>query len=125
MLVFDKSRQFNFQDSTVVSLSGRRSGSLAGFVIATTRENTGAFNISATSAEKLEGAIYIPSATLVVQGTANRVAQQSAWTVVVAQSLQLNGSADLIINSNYASSFVPVPNGVGASHADSAAALKR
>src|SRR6185437_6392328 len=58
VLVFDKSTQFTFQDSTIVSLAGRRSGTLAGFVIATTRENTGKFNISANSAEKMEGAIY-------------------------------------------------------------------
>jgi Flp pilus assembly protein TadG len=113
VLIFDKSSQFNFQDQAIVNLGGRKSGTFAGFVIATTRLNTGNFQISATSAEKLEGVIYIPSATLTVQGTSNKVAQQSAWTVVVAQSIQLNGSADLVINSNYAASSVPVPQGVG------------
>ncbi len=112
-LIFDKSSHFNFQDQATVNLSGRRSGTYAGFVIATTRLNTGNFNISSTSAEKLEGVIYIPNANLVVQGVGNKVAQQSAWTVVVAQSIQLNGSADLVINANYAASSVPVPGGVG------------
>ncbi|HLI66998.1 MAG TPA: pilus assembly protein TadG-related protein [Caulobacteraceae bacterium] len=124
-LVFDKQSHFDFAGQSTVMLSGRTSGQYAGFVIATTRENTGTFNISATSAEKLEGTIYIPAATLHVQGTANRVAQQSAWTVVVAQSIQLSGSAHLIINSSYATSSVPVPNGVGASFSDSSVVLKR
>jgi hypothetical protein len=112
-LIFDKSSNFTFQDQATVTLSGRRSGTYAGFVIATTRLNTSAFNISSTSAEKIEGVIYIPSATLNVQGAGNKVAQQSAWTVVVAQSIQMNGSANLVINSNYAASSVPVPGGVG------------
>ena len=113
VLIFDKSSHFNFQDQATVNLGGRKSGTFAGFVIATTRQNTGNFQISATSAEKLEGVIYIPSATLTVDGISNKVAQQSAWTVVVAQSIQLNDSADLVINSNYAASSVPVPQGVG------------
>ncbi|HEY3800897.1 MAG TPA: TadE/TadG family type IV pilus assembly protein [Caulobacteraceae bacterium] len=113
VLIFDKSSQFSFQDQAAVTLTGRQSGAYAGFVIATTRQNTGNFQISASSAEKLEGVIYIPNATLSVSGAGNKVAQQSAWTVVVAQSIQLNGSADLVINSNYAASSVPVPQGVG------------
>ncbi|HEX3920304.1 MAG TPA: pilus assembly protein TadG-related protein [Caulobacteraceae bacterium] len=113
VLIFDKSSNFNFADSSVVTLAGRKTGPYAGFVIATTRTNTGTFSISSTSAKQLEGTIYIPAAALQVQGTGNKVAQQSAWTVVVAQSIQLNGSADLVINANYASSSVPVPSGVG------------
>lgn len=124
-LIFDKSSNFTFADQATVTLTGRTSGTYAGFVIATTRQNTGNFNISATSAEKLEGTIYIPAATLHVDGTSNKVAQQSAWTVVVAQSIQLTGSANLIINSNYATSSVPVPGGVGASFPDSSVVLKR
>lgn len=113
VLVFDKASHFSFQDQAKVDLSGRTSGIYAGFVVATTRLNTGTFSISSTSAEKLEGIIYIPSATLNVTGAANKVAQQSAWTVIVAQAIQLSGSANLVINSDYATSGVPVPAGVG------------
>ncbi len=113
VLIFDKSSNFTFQDQATVTLSGRKSGPYAGFVIATTRQNTGNFSILTTGAEKLEGVIYIPNANLVVQGAGNKVAEQSAWTVVVAQSIQLNGSANLVINANYATSTVPVPAGVG------------
>jgi Flp pilus assembly protein TadG len=125
VLIFDKDSHFDFADQATVSLAGRASGPYAGFVIATTRTNSGDFDISATSAEKLEGTIYIPSATLKVQGAGNKVAQQSAWTVVVAQSIELDGSADLVINSNYATSSVPVPDGVGNKVVSTRVALKK
>jgi hypothetical protein len=89
-------------------------------VIVTTRTNTNTFTISSDAAKQLEGAIYIPSATLAVSGTGNQVAAQSAWTVVVAKGLQLQGSPDLVINSNYSNSSVPVPAGVGSNHYASA-----
>jgi len=125
VLVFDRHSHFAFTQQSTVDLSGRTSGPYAGFVIATTRKNNGTFSISSTSAEKIEGAIYIPAATLNVQGVANKVAQQSAWTVVVAQAIQVSGSADLVINANYATSTVPVPGGVGSHTVSTAVALKK
>ena len=62
--------------------------------------------------ESLLGVIYIPSARLVVRGTAD-VARESAWTVIVAKGLRLDGSPSLFINANYGASDVPVPSGVG------------
>jgi hypothetical protein len=114
-LIFDDSSEFRFADSSVINLSGRKSGSFAGFVLATTRKNTGDFEISSDNARQLLGAIYIPSATLHVTGKGNKVADQSAWTVVIAKSIKMTGSPDLVINANYAGSSVPVPTGVGPS----------
>ncbi len=124
-LVFDDTSQFQFQDSSTIDLSGRRSGQYAGFVIATTRQNTGTFTISSDSARRLIGTIYIPSATLQVTGSGNQVADQSAWTVVVAKGIALSGSPNLVINANYASSNVPVPKGVGLNGASAKVKLAR
>jgi hypothetical protein len=41
------------------------------------------------------------------------VGDQSAWTVIVAKSIQMTGGSNLVINSDYASSSVPAPEGVG------------
>jgi hypothetical protein len=112
-LIFDKDATFNFTDTSSIDLTGANTGSYAGFVILTTRDNINAFSISSNNARRLEGAVYIPSATLNVTGTSNNVADQSAWTVVVAKSLQLQGSPNLVINANYAASNVPVPAGAG------------
>lgn len=118
VLIFDKNSQFNFTDQSDIELGGRQSGPFAGFVIATTRANTQDFNISSNSARKLLGTVYIPSAKLHVTGQGNQVAEQSAWTVIVANAIQTDGSANLVINSNYASSAVPVPGGVGVRSGD-------
>jgi Flp pilus assembly protein TadG len=112
-LIFDDDASFVFKDSSSINLTGTQSGPYAGFVIVTTRSNTNTFTISSDSAHKLEGAVYVPDATLLVTGTGNQVADQSAWTVVVAKSLLLQGSPNLVINANYAGSNVPVPAGAG------------
>jgi len=125
VLVFDKTATFAFNDQSVVTLTGRTSGQYAGFVIATTRDNTSTLTISSTSARQLEGAIYIPNATLAVSGVNNTVNDQAAWTVVIAQAIQMSGSANLVVNANYAGSTVPVPAGVGANYANGKVMLEK
>ena len=113
ILIFDKESSFAFTDSSQIKLRGRRSGPFSGFVIATTRENSHTFKISSTSAREILGTIYVPSSTLEVDGTGNTVADQSAWTVVVAKAIKMKGSANLVVNANYTNSSIPVPKGVG------------
>lgn len=112
-LIFDDKSYIQFMDNSVVDLTGRDSGPFAGFVLATTNTNTNTFEISSDSAHRLLGTLYMPAATLNVSGTGNSVADQSAWTVVVAKGVQMSGSANLVINAAYAGAPVPVPQGVG------------
>lgn len=113
VLIFDDQSYFQFQDNSQIKLQGRQSGTYAGFVIATTPSNTNTFVISSDSARLLLGTIYIPNALLSVSGGSTNVADQSAWTVIIAKGLLLTGSPNLVINSNYAGTSVPVPSGVG------------
>ncbi len=113
VLVFDKDSKFTFKDSSQVKLEGRKTGKLAGFVLATTRENRETFQISSSNARLLLGTIYIPNAILEISGASNSIGDQSAWTVIVARAIHMVGSPNLVINSNYAASSVPVPAGVG------------
>ena len=83
----------------------------------TDRSLGGVLGISTNNARQLYGTIYLPNATLDVTGTSNKVADQSPWTVVVAMGLTTDGSAKLVINSNYSGASVPVPAGVGTSGA--------
>ncbi len=124
-LIFDSTSQFQFQDNSVIDLTGAQRGQYAGFVIITTRQNVGTFTIASDSARRLEGTVYIPNAILQVTGNGNQVADQSAWTVVVAKGIHLTGSPDLVINANYSTSSVPVPNGVGNSGATTQVKLQR
>lgn len=111
-LFFDKESKFEFKDAAMVDLKGRKSGAYAGIVMGGTRDNTQDFVISSDNVESLLGVIYVPSARLIVEGKED-VARESAWTVIVAKSVELKGSPSLFINANYNASNVPVPDGVG------------
>lgn len=112
VLFFDTASKFDFTDNAMVALDGRKSGPYAGIVMGSTRQNRQDFIISADNVESLLGVIYVPSARLIVEGDAE-VARDSAWTVIVAEQVQLKGSPSLFINANYDASNVPVPAGVG------------
>ena len=63
-------------------------------------------------ARNLLGTIYLPRGVLAI-GSNARVADQSAYTVVIADSVVLTGGPNMILNANYGSTNVPVPEGVG------------
>ncbi|MDQ7812211.1 hypothetical protein, partial [Brevundimonas sp.] len=109
---FDAASKFEFKGQALVNLDGRKSGPYAGIVMGAMRDNRQDFVVSADHVESLLGVIYVPSARLIVEGTAD-VARDSAWTVIVAHQVQLKGSPSLFINANYDASDVPVPDGVG------------
>lgn len=113
VLIFDADTNFKFTETSQISLKGRRTGDYAGFVIATTKQNRGDFEISTSAARELLGTIYIPSAKLKVSGADNKVSDQADWTVIVADSIEMFGSPNLVLNTNYQGSPVPVPQGVG------------
>lgn len=113
VMIFKNQYKMKFKDRATLSLAGRTSGQYAGFVLITDRSFKGSFSISSDRARKLLGTIYIPNATFDVSGSSNRVADQSPWTIVVADKLKVSDSANLVINSDYYVSSVPVPEGVG------------
>ena len=109
---FDSASKFEFKAGALVNLDGRKTGPYAGLVMGAMRNNMQDFVVSADHVESLLGVIYVPSARLIVEGTAD-VARDSAWTVIVAKEVQMKGSPSLFINANYDASDVPVPDGVG------------
>lgn len=114
VLVFNANSQFQFDWNSNIELEGRHSGPLAGFLIVATRGNNNAFTIATTAARKLLGVVYVPNGVLEIQGQ-NRVAEDSAWTIIVSKGLWVSGWAELVLNTNYEGSAVPVPIGVGPS----------
>lgn len=95
-----------------VSLEGRTAGPWAGFVIVSNRTSTKHVSFKSTQIDRLLGTIYLPNTTIYVTSPGN-VAQDSQWSVVVARYVITSNSSNLIINSNYEGSPVPVPEGVG------------
>ena len=113
VLVFDNGAVLSASGAkTSISLSGRQSGPLAGFVLIADRSYSGSFSLPSDNIAGLTGTVYAPTATLAVQGSGKSGAS-SPWTVIAAKGLTVNGGAQLVINANYAVSNVPVPTGVG------------
>ncbi|WP_232631379.1 TadE/TadG family type IV pilus assembly protein [Methylobacterium sp. Leaf118] len=70
------------------------------------------YRIISDNARTMLGTIYLPAGRLVIDS--NRpVADMSAYTVVVAQQINLYEGPNLHLNANYSGTSVPVPKGVG------------
>lgn len=110
MMLFDAGLLVD--DDAYVSMEGRNSGPWAGFVIVSNRSSTKHVSIKSTKVDRLLGTIYLPKTTIYVTSPGD-VAQGSQWSVVVAKNVITSNSSNLIINSDYEGSPVPVPAGVG------------
>jgi hypothetical protein len=124
-----------FDADTTVNLSAPKDGPLAGILIfddpsgasapakapksgrgASGRANkTGAprqHQILSDNARKLLGTIYMPQGEIIIDAT-QPIADKSAYTVLVVNQLHLYSGPNLVLNSDYSASDVPVPPGVG------------
>ena len=61
-------------------------------------------------AHVLVGTIYLPHGQLVVDAD-NDVADQSAYTVIIARTIILLAGPNLVLNTDYSLPEVPVPEG--------------
>jgi Flp pilus assembly protein TadG len=104
--------QLSARENTSVSLSGRRTGDWAGFVLVASRGTYANTEIASSNVDRLLGTVYLPMSRLIVSANGD-VAENSQWSVVVARNINLSNAAQLVINSDYAGSPVPVPTGVG------------
>ena len=105
---------FEFLSNARISLDAPRSGPLAGLLFfedraaPLLREHA----IKTNYASNMTGTVYLPRGRFVVDAT-NDVAQQSAFTVIVARQLLLTANPKLTLNTNYGATTVPVPKGLG------------
>jgi Flp pilus assembly protein TadG len=68
--------------------------------------------ILSDNARTLLGTIYMPQGRLIID--ANKpIADRSAYTVLVVRQLDLHDGPNLILNSDYSATEVPVPKGLG------------
>lgn len=95
-----------------LKLSGSTTGQWAGFALAVHPKYDGDLNLDFAEIRRLEGVVYAPNSDLIVRGGTDP-AEKTPWTVVVAKGLKVEGGRQLQINADYATSSVPVPDGVG------------
>jgi Flp pilus assembly protein TadG len=72
----------------------------------------GVHYIVSNNARNLLGTIYLPNGRLFV-GAQNPIADQSAYTIVVARQFSLAAGPTMVLNSNYSATDVPVPDNLG------------
>ena len=124
-----------FDADTTVNLSAPKDGPLAGILIfddpsgasapakapksgrgaAGRALKTGAprqHQILSDNARNLLGTIYMPQGEIIIDAT-KPIADKSAYTVLVVDQLHLYSGPNLVLNSDYSATDVPVPPGVG------------
>jgi hypothetical protein len=111
-----KDSRFVFDGTTEIDFKAPETGDMAGILFFQDPASApGAeFEISSKRAANLLGTIYLPNATLLVRAK-NKVAEASAYTVIVAKNIDIGNEADMVINSDYASTAVPLPEGLAPS----------
>ena len=104
---------FLFDPLTKIDLAAPKSGPLAGLLFFGSRSQSKLLinTIMSSSAQKLLGTIYLPTTSLIVELLA-QVGGQSAYTAIVARRVVLLDNPNLVLNSNYRETDVPVPEGI-------------
>lgn len=98
---------------SLLPLDGKGKAKAAPNGVAARRE----YRIISDNARTLLGTIYLPVGRLIIDSK-RPVADQSAYTVIIARMINLYDGPNLMLNARYGSTDIPVPNGVGPSSAD-------
>jgi len=100
--------------ATTIELTAPKTGPMAGLLMFSDRGNsdTQRFTITSDFARVLLGTIYLPNGILYIDA-GELIADKSAFTVVVARKFETSGAPEIVVNSNYNSTDIPVPDGVG------------
>lgn len=117
-----------FAIASTIHLTASKSGPLSGILIYDDPTGTAApeksgkhakegkspreHSILSDDARMLLGTIYMPKGRLIIDAT-KPVADRSAYTVLVVQQLDLYDGPNLVLNTDYRASDVPIPEGVG------------
>ncbi|MEJ1160940.1 TadE/TadG family type IV pilus assembly protein [Prosthecomicrobium sp. N25] len=103
-----------FMARSTIDLTAPKDGPLAGFLIFEDRSvrELQEHRILSENARNLLGTIYLPRGRLLVDAP-QKVADLSAYTIIVAKRLELRSGPNLVLNTGYSSTDIPVPHGVG------------
>lgn len=103
-----------FAKESTVSLTAPKDGPLSGLLLFEDRSAPPLRDhlITSNNARRLIGTIYLPRGRLIVDAE-RAVAEDSAYTVIVARQINIAKLSSLVMNANYGLSDVPLPTGVG------------
>lgn len=115
-----KDASFKLYPRTTISLKAPLKGAMAGILFFQDPRVPGADNpandatknlIRSENARVLEGTIYLPRGRLKIDASGS-VAQESAYTAIVADQVILEEGPTMVLNSDYSNTSVPVPTGL-------------
>lgn len=102
-----------FERGSTIDLTAPRSGEMAGLLVFEGRSQpeNGLHQILSDDARNLLGTIYLSRGRLHVDAN-SPIADRSAYTAIVARVMTLYGGPNLVLNTNYDSTDIPVPDGI-------------
>lgn len=105
---------FTFDREAKIEMTAPKTGPLAGVMFFEDRNAPldRVHSIFSDDARQFLGTFYLPRGVLKVQ-TQRPVADASAYTAIIARRLELKGRPTLVLNADYSSTDVPVPEGMG------------
>ncbi|MEZ5872867.1 MAG: TadE/TadG family type IV pilus assembly protein [Nitratireductor sp.] len=103
----------NIGTSTTISLTAPKTGPMAGILFFEDRKAPMGreFIVSSKDARTLVGTVYLPNGTLTVR-KAGGFGETSDWTAIVARKILIDQGSTLQLNSDYATSDIPAPQGI-------------
>lgn len=103
-----------FGPSSTISLTAPKTGDMAGMLFFEDRDTIFAIphRIASNNARNLVGTIYLPGNTLTIDAK-DPIADQSDYTVIIAKKFDMKDGPELVLNTDYEHSPIPVPEGVG------------
>jgi hypothetical protein len=106
----------DFSKNTTVDLTGPKDGPMAGLLFYEDRNSTllRMHWLNSANAKRLTGTIYLPKGYLKIDPNAP-VAADSEFTAIIANRLEVREGPELVLNTDYDSTDVPVPKGIKAS----------
>jgi len=116
-LFFSKENaRFRFMENAEIELSAPLNGDMAGILFRAdeqcSRDQCASrkFEINSSKVRSLLGTIYLPHDDLYID-TTMPVSEEAAFTILVIDQLSMKGSPTLVLNTDYAVTQVPVPDG--------------
>jgi hypothetical protein len=99
---------------SIISFSGAETGPMAGLLFFASRSQPlgTRHRVAGGNIKKLTGTIYLPTSDLLIDPKNATVAEQSEYTVIIANKIRMNEGPEIVLNSDYGTTKVPVPEGV-------------
>ena len=118
ILMDDAQGSIYFNDDALVNLSAPETGPMAGIVIASRsicdEDNDDChfrtFEIKSAQVSSLLGTIYVPEDRFIIN-TTMPISEEAAFTIILSRYLQGQQSPQLVLNTDYGATDVPVPDG--------------